>query len=235
MKGFYARNARDLRALLDRWGYLGLLDSWAQRSRRGRWIRSLLAIHDPEDLAALDLPWWNLRATEQVAEFLASRPGARVFEWGSGASTLWLARRVAHVTSVEHDPLWALEIGEMLPDNADLAVVQPFRVQGGGPIAGSSRRGFSGLDFSDYVLAIDETPLQFDVIVVDGRAREACLVKAMSRLAPGGLIVLDNVERARYRKALAAVKGRIRVLWYFGATACLPYPTGTAVVTITDG
>ena len=34
------------------------------------------------------------------------KPTDRGLEWGSGRSTAWLAERVAHVVTVEHDPGW---------------------------------------------------------------------------------------------------------------------------------
>src|SRR3546814_1018846 len=67
-----------------------------------RWSASLFAIHDIERMIALGLPWWNVAATREVAEFLRARPKARVFEYGAGASTIWLARHAAGVVSVEH-------------------------------------------------------------------------------------------------------------------------------------
>ncbi len=35
------------------------------------------------------------------------RPEDVGLEWGSGRSTVWFAKRVAEITSVEHDPKWA--------------------------------------------------------------------------------------------------------------------------------
>src|SRR3546814_12921991 len=57
-------------------------------------------------MVRLDLPWWTLRAKRLVEHHLAARPEARVFEYGAGASTVFLARRARQVVSVEHDPLW---------------------------------------------------------------------------------------------------------------------------------
>jgi hypothetical protein len=91
---------RSLRALLGRVGLLSALDRWALRSSTGRWVRSWLAIYDLEDLRRLDVPWWTMDAADEVAMFLRDRRDARIFEWGSGASTFWLARRAAAVHSV---------------------------------------------------------------------------------------------------------------------------------------
>lgn len=227
VKKLYVRLARALRAVLAATGLLGLLDRWAARSRTGAWIRSLLGIYDAADLVQLDTPWWTYAAADIVDARLAARPGARVFEWGSGASTVWLARRAARVTAVEHDVEWAELVRGMVPENATVRVVRPETPAV--PVVTSSRAGCEGMDFSRYVAAIEgEGP--FDLIVIDGRAREACLVPALEHLHPDGVIVFDNVDRVRYRNAIAAVADRVDVRWTRGRTPGLPYPTRTALL-----
>jgi hypothetical protein len=230
MKRAYISGLRALRRALAALGLLALLDSWARRSRTGLWVRSLLAIHDLEDLLVLDVPWWTFTASDEVARFLADTPGARVFEWGSGASTAWLARRAGSVVTVEHDPGWADLVQPVLGDNASLRVVPPTPATGEPGEMGSEKPGFDGLDFSAYVRAIDDTPGEFDLVVVDGRARGECFDRAVRRLAPGGLLVFDNVDRGRYRDAIAASPVPVRVRWTRGLTPALPYPTRTALV-----
>jgi predicted O-methyltransferase YrrM len=208
------------------------MDRWAGRSRTGTWARSLLSIYDVPELAMLDVPWWTMDSAAIVDAFLAGRRGARVFEWGSGASTVWLAKRSASVVAVEHDSAWAEQVRSLLPAGAavDLRVV-PARPATGAPgEVRSAKPGASELDFSQYVAVIDEIPGPYDVIIVDGRARESCLMRALPHLAPDGLLVLDNVERRRYRAAIAAARGQVEVTWTAGLTPGLPYPTRTAIL-----
>jgi hypothetical protein len=207
---------------------MGALDQWAARSRMGVWVRSLLAIYDVEALVALDTPWWTFQSADRVAAHLAERPGSVVFEWGSGASTAWLARRALRVVAVEHDPIWAAQVRPLLDDNAEVLIV-PASPAGPELGIGSEKPGHEGLDFTDYVHAIDDQAGPFDVIVIDGRAREACLTHAMPQLADGGLILFDNVDRKRYREAIARESG-IEVLTTRGLTPALPYPTRTALI-----
>ncbi|MDT0201859.1 class I SAM-dependent methyltransferase [Nocardioides sp. AE5] len=236
MKRVYVAGLRALRSVLATLGLLGLLDRWAARSRTGMWVRSWFSIYDLADLLPHDTPWWTFASADQVEWFLATRPGARVFEWGSGASTVWLGKRAGQVHSVEHDAAWAATMREVLPDNATLTVVEPVRRPGGlraGDQA-SAKPGFEGLDFTDYVAAIDDVPGDFDLVVIDGRAREACLARAVERLAPGGLIVFDNVDRERYRDAIAALGDRVATTWTRGRTPSLPYPTRTALLSVPE-
>lgn len=228
MKNTYIRCVRVLGAVLRVLGIVRILDRLAPRSRVATWARSLLGIHDIDQLAALGVPWWTFDSADQVGAYLTEHPDARVFEWGSGASSLWLAARAASVHSVEHHAGWAASLAPRLPDNVTLTVVEP--TESASPAVGSQKPGHAGLDFADYVAAIDATEGHYDVIVIDGRAREACLEKAVGRLAPDGIIVFDNVDRQRYRDAIDAVGARVDVTMTRGLTPALPYPTRTAIL-----
>lgn len=232
MRGLYVRVVRLVRAALRAIGVLGLLDAWARRSRTGVWVRSLLSIYDVDELVALDVPWWTFDSMDLVAEHLRDRPDATVLEWGSGASTAWLARRAGRVTAVEHDPAWAAQVRRLVGGNASVVTVPPVPVPasvGAEATTGSRKAGFEGLDFTDYVSAIDAVPGSFDLIVIDGRAREACLRRALPRLADDGVIVFDNVDRQRYRDAIADETG-LDVVWTRGLTPALPFPNRTALL-----
>lgn len=229
-KSTYVSLVRLLRRSGARIGVLQLLDRWARRSRSGLWVRSWFAIYDLEDMVRLGVPWWTFAAMDQVDEFLGTKASPRVFEWGSGASTVWLARRSHSVLSMEHDGEWASRMSAHLPSNATIRTVAA--VEGRNPAVGSRKSGFECKDFSAYVSAIEEEEGSFDLIVIDGRAREACLAKAVGQLAPGGLIVFDNVDRERYRDSIAAFGERLAVSWTRGRTPSLPYPTRTALIRV---
>ena len=228
MKAGYILVVRALRMALRLVGLLRVLDLLAARSRTALWVRSWFSVYDLEDLLGLDVPWWTFAAADRVEAFLADRPASRVFEWGSGASTVWLGRRCETVISVEHDGGWAERMRPALPSNARLRLVEPAP----GVTVPSAKSGFAGLDFADYVDEIDDVAGPLDLIVIDGRAREACLDRAVERLAKGGLIVLDNVDRARYRQAIARHGQRLDVQWTRGRTPALPYPTRTALISV---
>lgn len=234
MRRTYVSGIRALRRVLEALRLLGLLDRWASRSRTGLWLRSLLSIYDLQDLLRFDVPWWTFEAADRVAGFLDTRPQARVFEWGSGASTVWLARRAGSVTAIEHDPRWAELVRPVLPANAVVRVVAPAPAVGNAEEELSGKRGFECLDFAGYVAALDDADGTFDLVVVDGRARNACFHRALSRLAPGGMLVFDNVERQRYRDTIASSSVGVDVEWTRGLTPALPYPTRTALVRLRD-
>jgi predicted O-methyltransferase YrrM len=198
------------------------------------WVHSLPLVYDWRALTELDVPWWTYRASAAVDAWLhARREPVRAFEYGAGASTFWLARRAAEVHSVEHDREFAANLGPALTDYpaATLHIVPAVPTLH--PAVPSAKEGYRGLDFANYVAAIDGVPGYFDVIVIDGRARAACLAVALRRLADGGLIVFDNSLRSRYRAAIRT--SELRERRYFGLTPTLPYPEQTSLLTRRQG
>ena len=232
VKGLYAAGARGTGAALTRAGVL--TERPPARDRRTRhWLYSLTRAYDSLAIAALDVPWWTYRAIDVVEAYLSGLTArgqrVRVFEYGSGASTLWLAKRADEVHSVEHHR----EFGEHLATtlsaypNIEFRIVPP--VPSDSPRIGSQKEGNAGLDFADYVAAIEDVPGDFSLIVIDGRAREACLERAAKRLEPGGVIVFDNSRRRRYREAIERSGLAERRL--AGLTPTLPYPDQTSLLT----
>lgn len=231
LKQLYAKGAQAAGRVLTRVGLLD--DDPPARSRRLRhWAYSLTRAHDSIGISKLDVPWWTYKAIDEVEVWLAARPQARVFEWGSGASTIWLAKRATEVHSVEHHAAFGSMIQEQLAgiSHATLDIVEPERSER--PVIGSAKEGHGKLDFSRYVRHIDavaaDFDASFDLIVIDGRAREACLLAALPRLADDGIIVFDNTMRRRYRAAIAAAPVVERALR--GLTPTLPYPDQTSII-----
>ena len=224
----YVSAVHRLRQSAERRGVLERLEASSRPSLRH--LRTLFAIYDAEDLSYLDLPWWSYAAIRRIEEFLRGRPEAKVFEFGAGASTTWLARRAGTVISVEHDTEFATTVSRLVAGhgNVTLLKVPADPVTGEAPRTPSQRRGHEGLDFTRYVATIDDLDRHFDLIVIDGRARLRCLDQAKKHLAPGGLIVFDDVQRSRYRAALRYPNLDATV--YRGFGPCLPLPTSTAVL-----
>ncbi len=228
-KRVYAAGARGVGCVLRTLRLQG--DEPPPRAERWRhWAFSLTRAHDSLAIAALDVPWWTYEAIDEVDAWLAARPRpARVFEWGSGASTIWLARRADEVHSVEHHRGFGEHLGPSLTEfpNVAFRIVEPVATPN--PVVPSAKEGNAGLDFGDYVAAIDDLDGVFDLIVIDGRARGACLARAIGRLADGGIIVFDNTRRRRYREAIEAAPVTSRA--FRGLTPTLPYPEQTSVLT----
>jgi hypothetical protein len=148
--------------------------------RRIGWMRSVRS-GSPVAADGGPLPWWTYAVIEWLATVL--RGDERVLEFGAGNSTLWLAARVADVTAVEHDERWSRRIASLgLPN-----VTVLFR---------SSSAGIVSQGSDPYIGVLVELPRsRFDVIVVDGVARDRCLAAVPDLLATGGIVLLDNADR----------------------------------------
>ena len=225
IRSAYARTLNAAGRLADRSGIAGRLER--RPGRTAFYVRSLFAIHDVHAMLRLDTPWWTFDAIGRVDQFLAERGGdARIFEFGAGASTVWLAARAGDVHSVEHDADFATLIGPPARDaGATLHVVPP--VPSADPPIGSGRRGERGRDFSEYVATIGRVGGQFDLIVIDGRARVAALERAIPHLAVDGMVVFDDAHRRRYHRGLAT--SGLRIERTIGLAPGLPYPSCTAL------
>lgn len=224
----YVSGWRLARRAAERTGLLSRLDR--SENRFARHARTLFAIHDVGDLTRLDLPWWTYPAIAEVDAALAAKGGkARVFEYGSGASTVWLGRRASSVHSVEHSKDFVEFLGAALAEvpNVDLHHVAAAQ-RGPDARIPSERQGHAGLDFADYVSSIDKVGGFFDVIVIDGRARAACLRQAIPHLAPDGLVVFDNSNRSRYREAI--LTSGLTATRYRGWVPSLPYQSETTIL-----
>jgi hypothetical protein len=189
------------------------------------YFKSLLGFQNATLLMDLDLPWWPFVATNFIEKKICNRQ-ISVFEWGSGASTVWLSRRAQHVVSVEHDEDWTIAMTAELETrdikNVSLQLQSALATES--PQVVSGKNGFSNLDFSRYTQAINDFQ-GFDLIVIDGRARVDCWEEARHHLNKGGLVVFDNYNRNRYNFELDG----FRAHYFSGLTPASVWPTHTLV------
>ena len=169
------------------------------------WVSSLKEGRSPVRDQTL---WVVFKARSFIGARL--KPGMDVFEYGMGGSTLYFLRKGCTVYSVEHHPQWFREVaGEIArrgyPGWHGFLREADKEVWGGAaPSARCAYRSefgeYQGRTFRDYVTVIDEfAEGSFDVVCIDGRARDSCFAHAYEKLKPEGLLILDNSERRRYR------------------------------------
>ncbi len=131
------------------------------------------------------VPWFTYPAIEALKNWDLS--DKRVFEYGSGYSTLFWAARAKEVLSVEHDRAWYEKIVKLAPPNVRLILA---------PIDEKEEPTPESLEqFKAYAEAIDGC---FQIIVIDGyarsRVRYQCAQMALPHLDSNGLIILDNSD-----------------------------------------
>jgi len=124
-------------------------------------------------------PWLTRDAITFLQAYL--REDMVGFEFGSGRSTSWFARRVSRLISVEDNPVWYRRVKQ---DLSCLKVDYRYISTNAGCITYVNQL----LSFSDA---------SFDFIVIDGSCRDACISVAARKVKPGGVIVLDNADERR--------------------------------------
>lgn len=153
---------------------------------------------DPDRTPLADRqPWMSFAAIRYLAEHL--KQGQRVFEYGVGGTTAFFLDRGARLVSVDHDASWTAKVREVCDGHWVVHTVQPEEE----PDPEYSSHIVPG-SFRPYVEVIDRYA-DFDIVVVDGRARAACLRHAQQHVTHGGLLVLDNSERAIYSNAAVEI------------------------------
>ena len=148
------------------------------------WIESLRRGY-PCDAEGAEVPWMNY----PVVNFLKERlhKDLTLFEFGSGYSTLFYAKRVRDVTSVEYNREWYDFMTEKEIDNVSL-LYREKDVDG------------------TYCRTINESDREYDIIVVDGRDRVNCVIQGIEKLTSKGIILLDDSSRDRYTAAIEHAK-----------------------------
>jgi predicted O-methyltransferase YrrM len=128
--------------------------------------------------------------TAEGVRLLASllRPVDRGVEWGSGNSTIWFARRTAHLVSFETNeayyPQVRAELARAALDNVDYRLMS-FADSPDEDAMHRSAWVRAAADFADESL---------DYALVDSSPR-GCLATAIApKLKPGGLLILDNAD-----------------------------------------
>ena len=135
-----------------------------------------------------EAPWLSESAVYLLDSWL--RPTDRGIEWGAGRSTVWLALRVKHLTSVESNAEWYERTKTVLyekgiQNKVDLRLI-PVNHQ---------MNTDSPRDHPYAAVARELPDAHLDFALVDGRLRLLCIENVMSKIKLGGLLILDNSER----------------------------------------
>ncbi len=151
------------------------------------------------------LPWFNYRAIKYLNKNLNKIN--KIFEYGGGSSSLYFAAAGKEIHSVEHNISWFQEISHRLRDypKATIKLVLPqvssFNSYVWNPADPDKFQSsdFRGYSFETYIKSIEDyADLYFDLIIVDGRSRPSCIKASVKKLAPNGILIVDNSDREYY-------------------------------------
>ena len=129
------------------------------------------------------IPWMNYHFIDFLKERLSRHHS--VFEYGSGFSTLFFAKRTEEITSVECNKEWFDKVCKMTQNEKNIEVV------------------FAN-DDSEYsrIIKNDNKDKKYDVVIVDDIRRVECMKSALDCLSDVGVLILDDSNRPRYQEGI---------------------------------
>ena len=163
----------------------------------------------PIDKDSNPIPW----VTYSFIDFISERLNTNmdIFEYGSGNSTLWYAKKVSSVTSVEHDKKWFEKIKNSMPQNVNL----------------NYQELVYGERYSAFSTKIEK---KFDIVIVDGRDRVNCVKNAIDSIKENGIIILDDSERMAYSEGVNfLLNNNFSKLDFWGISPGLFYKKNTTI------
>jgi predicted O-methyltransferase YrrM len=130
------------------------------------------------------VPWITYGAIEFLEKNL--NKNHTVFEFGSGASTLFFAKKVGKLVSLETNEKWFEIVGKKLAEIGSENVERSLMID--------------GLENQNYENFAKNCGEKFDFIIVDSIKRFQCCKNSIDALKAGGSIILDDSERENYKK-----------------------------------
>ena len=123
------------------------------------------------------IPW----LTYSFIDFITKRlnKDMEIFEYGSGNSTIYFAKNVNTVTSVEHNLQWFEKISTNIPENVKII--------------------FNDLENKEQYYRIAElSNRKYHIIIDDAEERVKCIIHSLDSLTKDGVFILDDSERSEY-------------------------------------
>ena len=149
--------------------FLKFIEMWQKEYAIDRTMDEKLCV----DKNGNPIPWYTYPAIEYLSQFDYSE--RTVFEFGCGFSSRFWASRARKVVSIEDNPQWYEKWrSQFREENLEVR----WRDEG-----------------EVYYNAVYEDGKFYDVIAIDGKRRAQCAETAVDRLAPGGIVILDDSDR----------------------------------------
>lgn len=154
------------------------------------------------------IPWYSY----SFIKFLEPRfkKEFRVFEYGSGNSTLWFSKYVKAVKAVEHDKNWYEKVRAKLPSNAELV--------------------YREIENKNYAKEVSTSNYKYDIVIIDGVDRNNCVYESINSLSQSGVIIFDNSERKDYKESIKYLFSKgFKEINFMGMCPVTPINTCTSV------
>lgn len=222
-----ARNARY---------FMRLLGDRGQSRFAFRWLESL----SRDYLLRKPSPWLTFSSIDYLTGWIGDRTDLRVFEYGSGGSTIFWGKHSGLVVSIEHDEQWYQRVNAHIQKKAvhDFRLVLPEKVAdecaafdpADPALFRTSDESLRDFSFQKYVSQIQDFPDHFfDIILVDGRSRPACIISSVAKIKKGGLLIIDNADIDYYFKFTSPILISFLKLEFTGIGPLNKYTWQTAI------
>ena len=131
-----------------------------------------------------DYPWLTQKANLILSSCIHESDVG--LEFGSGMSTLWFARRVSHLTSVEHDRRWYQKIKNIIDERKITNVRYLFCKKD------QLEERENEAKYLKVIRDFQQNSLDFSL--VDGVYRDSCANAVIDKLRHGGILIIDNAN-----------------------------------------
>lgn len=134
------------------------------------------------------VPWMNYPFIDFLKEKISN--DLIVFEYGSGASTIFFAKKTKKIISVEYDREWYEKIKNVLLDEVDNGTVHYEELN------------------DTYPKSIEKYMIneKCDIVIIDGRKRVKCAKIAYKYLSEKGVVIFDDSYRQYYSDGIKFYK-----------------------------
>jgi hypothetical protein len=170
---------------------------------------SLISYNNLERNSIVDAQPWIVFPVISILKKIVNK-NYRVFEYGSGGSTIFFASRAKEVISIEHQSSWFHIVRNELHNqkftNVKYMLIEPEASKKFNRSKISDPKAYVSDDYDSrgkiykkYASAITKYPDNyFDLVLVDGRCRPSCLLHSLSKVKKNGMLILDQSERTYY-------------------------------------
>lgn len=124
-----------------------------------------------------EVPWLTSDAVRLLNELLKKDDVG--VEFGSGRSTLWFAKHLGHLTSIESDGMWFEKVSSLI-QSADLSSVVDYR------------KCENEAEYARQATLFSNNSIDF--CLVDGMVRDQCALSILPKIKSSGILVIDNIN-----------------------------------------
>lgn len=146
-------------------------------------------------------PWLPIEAIDFLYDNLG--PDKIGFEFGSGSSTFWFSKFTKEVYSVESNSEWNALVLNNIKKYSIKNIYPVLKECKMLPIWSEDYENYG--EYLEYSSSILSYYFNFDYILVDGVARSLCIENSITKLNPGGYLIIDNSERPAYKPSIEKI------------------------------